>query len=70
MASTRLPKRDEAIVQQALTNPVWTVKEDTAPSDNIPAPRKCEAQGHPEQVCCRTLKGDDERKLVDPAVVK
>lgn len=30
----------------------------------------CDTHNRPDAVCCRTLKGDDERNLLDPDVVK
>ena len=75
MASVQLPRRDEAIVQAALRNPAWAITEGhekaTYPdAAELPVPQKCQAEGRPDKVCCRSLKGDDERTLVNPAVVK
>lgn len=75
MASVQLPRRDEAIVQAALRNSAWAITEDhekaTEPDTaELPVPQKCQAEGRSDKVCCRSLKGDDERTLVNPAVIK
>ncbi|GAA99019.1 uncharacterized protein L969DRAFT_91836 [Mixia osmundae IAM 14324] len=58
---------------------VWSLS--AAPASPAPAPSDgqtttpvpvtvCDKHNRPDRVCCRELKGDDERTLVDPAVVR
>ena len=48
--------------------PVWSISESAVPA---PLPSKC-FRHEPARsgVCCKELKGDDERTLVDPDVVR
>ena len=51
--------------------PVWAVDSTIAPT--VPAPLTAKCSRHEtgrEGVCCKELRGDDERTLVDPDVVR
>ncbi|KAB5592667.1 Protein CCC1 [Ceratobasidium theobromae] len=65
-----LPKRQRSNDQLATKKPpIWPIHS----SSNItaPLPSKCDrnSEGR-EGVCCKELKGDDERNLIDPDIVR
>lgn len=65
--SVPLPKRGSAVLNTA--PPVWSLEE----SGEAPLPplqAKCARHDRPGEVCCKELKGDDERILIDPDVVR
>ncbi|KWU45755.1 DUF125-domain-containing protein [Rhodotorula sp. JG-1b] len=65
-----LPKRQHR--QDAESSaPVWSL-ESTAGNGNaeVPLAAKCDLHNRERTVCCRDLKGDDERHLVDPDIVR
>ncbi|KAI0061226.1 DUF125-domain-containing protein [Artomyces pyxidatus] len=50
--------------------PVWAI-DASAPTISAPLPAKCSRHStNREGVCCKELKGDDERILIDPDVVR
>lgn len=61
--SVRLPTRDTT----ALGNkaPVWPLE--SSSNASAPLAARCGANNG---VCCKELKGDDERTLVDPDIVR
>jgi len=62
-----LPKRD--LPQTVETRPpVWSLTrgEETEQTAEAPLAALCQQHERANQVCCRTLKGDDERHLIDP----
>ncbi|KAG9096054.1 hypothetical protein FRC06_009114, partial [Ceratobasidium sp. 370] len=65
-----LPKR-KISDQQLNSNrpPVWSINSSDDP--DAPLPSKCDrhSEGR-EGVCCKELKGDDERDLIDPDIVR
>ena len=63
-----LPKRDKPAVD-ADAAPVWSLERHES-SALPPLATVCDVHKRPDSVCCRELKGDDERDLVDPAVVR
>ena len=65
--SVKLPKRKDVSVEGHA--PVWSVTrgEETA-TPNAPLAALCAQHERPNQVCCRELKGEDERHLIDPGV--
>jgi len=73
-ASVKLPKRD-ASSRDPDTAPVWPLERhestvNAAGNAQPPLSTLCDVHKRPDFVCCRELKGDDERDLVDPAVVR
>lgn len=79
MSTSKLPPRKDNVVKSAHENPVWTLSSTTAatsggerasPAAEPPLTSMCDVHARPDAVCCRTLKGDDERSLIDPDVVK
>lgn len=79
MSSSKLPPRNEGVVKSAHDNPVWTLSStpaaapgggNAAPAAEPPLTSMCDVHARPDAVCCRTLKGEDERSLIDPDVVK
>ncbi|KDQ56772.1 hypothetical protein JAAARDRAFT_207842 [Jaapia argillacea MUCL 33604] len=49
--------------------PVWPIN-DSATSDPPPLLAKCARNEQTREICCKELKGDDERTLLDPDVVR
>lgn len=77
MSSSKLPPRNDNVVKSAHENPVWTLSSTSAPGGERASPAAeppltsmCDVHARPDAVCCRTLKGDDERSLIDPDIVK
>ncbi|KAI0036979.1 membrane fraction protein [Vararia minispora EC-137] len=71
-ASIRLPSRGTNHQHEPSNKPpVWAI--DATASDAPPAPLPAKCARHVEGragVCCKELKGDDERELIDPDVVR
>ncbi|TFY73816.1 hypothetical protein EWM64_g10194, partial [Hericium alpestre] len=49
--------------------PVWSVDSSANTAIATPLPAKCSRHAR-EGVCCKELKGEDERTLIDPDVVR
>ncbi|KAG0664374.1 hypothetical protein C6P46_001419 [Rhodotorula mucilaginosa] len=68
-----LPKRQHRHDAESSSAPVWSL-ESTAGNGNgnaeVPLAAKCDLHNRERTVCCRDLKGDDERHLVDPDIVR
>ncbi|KAI0372386.1 DUF125-domain-containing protein [Pilatotrama ljubarskyi] len=60
-------------LSDSLTNnkpPVWSINQSVGP-EPAPLPAKCDRhEPNRSGVCCKELKGDDERTLIDPDVVR
>ena len=72
--SVKLPKRDHS-TRDADAAPVWSLERhestvNAAGNAQPPLSTLCDVHKRPDFICCRELKGDDERDLVDPAVVR
>lgn len=72
-AAVPLPKHTHnASLESAHNNkpPVWSIDDRTS-AQPAPLPAKCDRHipGR-EGVCCKELKDDDERTLIDPDVVR
>jgi hypothetical protein len=68
-ASVRLPR---TTVNGTLTKnkpPVWAI-DSSGPSVQTPLPAKCARHTREGEVCCQELKGEDERQLLDPDVIR
>ncbi|KAG8713924.1 hypothetical protein FRC11_010506 [Ceratobasidium sp. 423] len=65
-----LPKRQGSKEQLASSKPpIWSLN--SSPGVNAPLPSKCDRNSQARDgVCCKELKGDDERNLIDPDVVR
>ncbi|KAH7912872.1 VIT family-domain-containing protein [Hygrophoropsis aurantiaca] len=48
--------------------PVWSLS--STDDDHTPLPTKCDKHGRQDGICCKELKDDDDRTLVDPDVVR
>ncbi|KAF8508450.1 DUF125-domain-containing protein [Hysterangium stoloniferum] len=70
-SSVALPHRTEAETQaQGQRPPVWSLDSTADPAISAPLPAKCDRHGRPNGICCKELKGEDERHLLDPDVVR
>jgi vacuolar iron transporter family protein len=49
--------------------PVWPI-DASAPSVQTPLLAKCARHNREGEICCQELKGEDERQLIDPDVVR
>lgn len=49
--------------------PVWAI-DSSGPSVQTPLPAKCARHTREGEICCQELKGDDERQLIDPDVIR
>ncbi|PIL29130.1 transporter [Ganoderma sinense ZZ0214-1] len=68
--SVRLPHRRGSDTLGSNKPPVWSISE-SACSQPAPLPAKCDRHEPGRSgVCCKELKGDDERTLIDPDVVR
>jgi hypothetical protein len=68
-ASVPLPR---ATANGTLTKnkpPVWAI-DSSGPSVQTPLPAKCARHTREGEICCQELKGDDERQLIDPDVIR
>ncbi|CAE6419839.1 unnamed protein product [Rhizoctonia solani] len=65
-----LPKRQISNDKLASNKPpVWSIN--SSSDEQAPLPSKCDRNSDArEGVCCKELKGDDERNLIDPDVVR
>ncbi|EJF61757.1 hypothetical protein DICSQDRAFT_136275 [Dichomitus squalens LYAD-421 SS1] len=68
--SVRLPHRRGSDTLASNKPPVWSINHSACPQP-APLPAKCDRH-EPQRsgVCCKELRGDDERTLVDPDVVR
>ncbi|KAI5475956.1 hypothetical protein MNV49_000563 [Pseudohyphozyma bogoriensis] len=65
-----LPARPKS---DGTAKPVWSLSEGPATQggpDAVPLGAKCDVHQRERTVCCRDLKGEDERNLVDPDIVR
>lgn len=71
--SVPLPRRENNASSDTQNDnhpPIWAVQP-AHPSVEAPLPVKCDRYNiRREGVCCKELKGDDERSLIDPDVVR
>ncbi|KAI9456075.1 DUF125-domain-containing protein [Russula earlei] len=49
--------------------PVWAI-DSSGPTMPIPLPAKCARHSREGEACCQEFKGEDERRLIDPHVVR
>ncbi|KAF8574912.1 DUF125-domain-containing protein [Ramaria rubella] len=70
-SSVPLPRRPEAEIQaQANKPPVWSIDATSDTTLSAPLPSKCDRHGRPDGICCKDLKDDDNRWLIDPDIVR
>lgn len=72
-SSVRLPPRNAQTTEGTLGNkpPVWSLSEHAPAAQPAPLAAKCDRHVPVrEGVCCKDLKGEDERTLVDPDVLR
>ena len=68
--SVRLPHRRGSDTLTSNKPPVWSINQSACPQP-APLPAKCDRHEPGRSgVCCKELKGDDERTLVNPDVVR
>lgn len=65
--SVRLNGRRDPSANPA-SEPLWALI--SAESDLTPLAAKCDRHSMPRDVCCKTLRSEDERTLIDPDVVR
>lgn len=69
-SSIRLPGRRGSAGAVGNKPPVWAI-DTAAPAEEAPLPAKCARHREDRHgVCCKELKGEDERQLIDPDVVR
>ena len=73
--SVRLPPRNAQTAEGGTTSsnkpPVWSLSEHAPAAQPAPLAAKCDRHVPVrEGVCCKDLKGEDERTLVDPDVLR
>lgn len=66
--SVPLPRQNNTQSKNSTKPPVWPL-ESRAGGEPVPLPAKCAREEH-SGVCCKELRGDDERTLIDPDVVR
>jgi hypothetical protein len=59
-----LPHRDASVGSKP---PVWSL---VSPHGNVPLPAKCDRHGREGGVCCKELKDEDDRTLINPDIVR
>jgi hypothetical protein len=50
--------------------PVWAIDASSGPSVQTPLPAKCARHTREGEACCQELKGEDERQLIDPDIIR
>ena len=68
-ASVPLPRATGSIRSPKNKPLVWAI-DASGPSVQAPLPAKCDRHTREGGVCCQDLKGEDERQLIDPDVVR
>ncbi len=68
-ASVPLPRATANGARTKNKPPVWAI-DSAGPSVQTPLPAKCARHTREGEVCCQELKGDDERQLIDPDVLR
>ncbi|THH04543.1 hypothetical protein EW145_g5444 [Phellinidium pouzarii] len=71
-SSVPLPRKDsDSAVPASSSSPVWALSSDTPKAAEAPLAEKCDRHDSGRDgLCCKKLKGDDERKLANPDVVR
>ncbi|BGP53180.1 hypothetical protein JCM8202_003696 [Rhodotorula sphaerocarpa] len=66
VALPKRPQRDDG----ESSAPVWSLDSTATTAAEVPLSAKCDLHNRERTVCCRDLKSDDERHLVDPDIVR
>jgi len=67
LAAVPLPNRDPT--SSSLNQPpVWSLESNGTLSP--PLPEKCDKHDRQDGICCKDLKDEDDRTLIDPDVVR
>jgi hypothetical protein len=67
--SVPLPRPSAGIGLTRNKPPVWAI-DASEPSVQTPLPAKCARHTREGETCCQELKGEDERQLVDPDIIR
>lgn len=69
--SVPLSRKTATKVTNGANPPIWAVTHSTTSTQDLdaPLPAKC-ARHDRDGVCCKELKGEDERHLIDPDVIR
>ncbi|GAA5931975.1 hypothetical protein JCM3775_004202 [Rhodotorula graminis] len=67
-AAVALPSRSKR-AQDGSAAPVWSLQ-GAGSTTEVPLAAKCDLHNRERTVCCRDLKGDDERHLINPDIVR
>jgi vacuolar iron transporter family protein len=71
VALPQRPKSSEDYDQANKRPPVWSLGQSSvANAPEVPLPAKCNKHDQPGGICCKELKDDNERHLVDPDIVR
>ena len=68
-ASVPLPRTSAGLGLTRNKPPVWAI-DASGPSVQTPLLAKCSRHTREGEVCCQELKGEDERQLIDPDIVR
>ncbi|KAH9971784.1 membrane fraction protein [Russula vinacea] len=68
-ASVPLPRATASVGLTKNKPPVWAI-DASGPSVQTPLPAKCARHTREGGICCQELKGEDERQLIDPDVIR
>ena len=68
-ASVPLPRAFAGVGSTRNKPPLWAI-DASGPSVQTPLPAKCSRHTREGEVCCQELRGEDERQLVDPDIIR
>jgi vacuolar iron transporter family protein len=70
-SSVPLPSRPNGEAHaQGTKPPVWSIDSVADPVLSTPLTLKCDREGRPDGICCKDLKDDDDRQLIDPDIIR
>jgi hypothetical protein len=67
--SVPLPRPSAGVALTRNKPPVWAI-DASEPSVQTPLPAKCARHTREGETCCQELKGEDERQLIDPDIIR
>ncbi|BGP45281.1 Protein ccc1 [Rhodotorula kratochvilovae] len=67
-AAVALPSRQKRT--DGTNAPVWSLEGSASSTTDVPLAAKCDLHNRERTVCCRDLKGEDERHLINPDIVR
>ncbi|TNY23961.1 VIT family-domain-containing protein [Rhodotorula diobovata] len=68
-SAVALPSRSKRATDGS-SAPVWSLESSANGNAEVPLAAKCDLHNRERTVCCRDLKGDDERHLINPDIVR